>query len=382
MSEKAGLSGAQGMMIAGAAIAVIAGGIAWYSGAFRPKAPEAVTLAAVPEASEAAPAETAAAPQEAPPAEAAVAAPGLDLVRVEPDGQTTVAGRAAPGATVTIEIDGAEAGEAVAGADGSFAHFLTLPPSDAPRMLRLKAESGYSEESVVIAPIVAPEPEPAAPAADVATAEQGADEPEPSAPGAEEAAPEAVAGAAEPQEPAAEPQAPAVIVASDEGVKVLQPPASAGAAPEVAEAVALDAITYSEEGEVQLAGRAQGEGYVRIYVDNKPVTTSRIEADGNWRADLPEVDTGIYTLRVDEIGADGKVTSRVETPFKREAEHVLAAAGRVTAITVQPGNTLWAIARESYGEGVLYVRLYEANRDRIRNPDLIYPGQVFDIPRE
>lgn len=54
----------------------------------------------------------------------------------------------------------------------------------------------------------------------------------------------------------------------------------------------------------------------------------------------------------------------------------------MTAVTVQPGNTLWAIARENYGEGILYVRLYEANRDRIRDPDLIYPGQVFDIPRE
>ena len=50
------------------------------------------------------------------------------------------------------------------------------------------------------------------------------------------------------------------------------------------------------------------------------------------------------------------------------------------AVTVQKGDTLWAISRESYGEGVLYVRVFEANRDRIRNPDLIYPGQVFTIP--
>ena len=49
-------------------------------------------------------------------------------------------------------------------------------------------------------------------------------------------------------------------------------------------------------------------------------------------------------------------------------------------VTVQPGNTLWAIARESYGEGPLFVRVFEANRDRIRDPDLIYPGQIFEIP--
>ncbi len=50
-------------------------------------------------------------------------------------------------------------------------------------------------------------------------------------------------------------------------------------------------------------------------------------------------------------------------------------------MTVQPGNTLWGIATESWGEGMLYVRVFEANRDSIRDPDLIYPGQVFEMPR-
>ena len=42
--------------------------------------------------------------------------------------------------------------------------------------------------------------------------------------------------------------------------------------------------------------------------------------------------------------------------------------------------TLWGIARDNYGEGILYVRVFEANRGAIRDPDLIYPGQVFDLP--
>ncbi len=53
---------------------------------------------------------------------------------------------------------------------------------------------------------------------------------------------------------------------------------------------------------------------------------------------------------------------------------------RVGVVTVQPGNTLWGIASQQYGAGILYVRVFEANRDRIRNPDLIYPGQVFALP--
>ena len=49
-------------------------------------------------------------------------------------------------------------------------------------------------------------------------------------------------------------------------------------------------------------------------------------------------------------------------------------------VTVQPGYTLWGIAEGQLGEGVMYVQVYEANKDRIRDPDLIYPGQVFTIP--
>jgi nucleoid-associated protein YgaU len=105
------------------------------------------------------------------------------------------------------------------------------------------------------------------------------------------------------------------------------------------------------------------------------------------------------------------VVSRFETPFEREvatqelaaaqteaaapevapasepatsepaaAEPAAEAAAPIT-ITVQPGFTLWAIARDTYGDGVLYVQVFEANRDKIKDPDLIYPGQVFTVPQ-
>ncbi|QFT80507.1 LysM domain/BON superfamily protein [Roseovarius sp. THAF27] len=175
----------------------------------------------------------------------------------------------------------------------------------------------------------------------------------------------------------------AVLMSDADGVRVIQP-APGDVSPEVMAVVALDAISYSDTGAVELSGRGASDGFVRVYLDNTPVTTSRIAADGSWQSDLPEVDTGVYTLRIDEVDADGNVTSRVETPFKREDEALLADATQagklVQAVTVQPGYTLWGISRRNYGEGIEYVRIFEANRDRIRDPDLIYPGQVFTIP--
>jgi nucleoid-associated protein YgaU len=62
------------------------------------------------------------------------------------------------------------------------------------------------------------------------------------------------------------------------------------------------------------------------------------------------------------------------------AELAEAAPAAPVTITVQPGFTLWGIAQERYGDGVMYVQVFEANRDKIRDPDLIYPGQVFAVP--
>ena len=47
---------------------------------------------------------------------------------------------------------------------------------------------------------------------------------------------------------------------------------------------------------------------------------------------------------------------------------------------VQPGDTLWAIAKKYYGDGNQYAKIFNANRDKIKNPNLIYPGQRLVIP--
>ncbi|MCA0920911.1 LysM peptidoglycan-binding domain-containing protein [Pseudooceanicola nanhaiensis] len=355
--------------------------------------------------------------------------PRFDVVRVEADGATLVAGSAAPDWPVAVYLDGAEISRETAGADGKFVAFLDLPASDAPRVLTLvmyapdDTAEVVSTDQVILAPsrtpaqpsISAASPAPAAPNAAAEAPQVGAatdstitagapatapgpqGESTPAAPGTPAApvtAETSIAGSAAPQpdvapdtptasaapdqatDTAAEPAAPTVLLANSSGVRVLQ---TAEAPPEVMDSVALDTISYDAAGDVQLAGRSPDSGFVRVYLDNRPVSTSRVAQDGSWAIALPEINQGLYELRVDQVDADGNVLSRIETPFQRVAAADLPPTG-VTQVTVQPGSTLWALAREKYGEGILYVRVFEANRDRIRNPDLIYPGQVFTMP--
>ena len=181
----------------------------------------------------------------------------------------------------------------------------------------------------------------------------------------------------------------AVLRAGSDGIELLQP-----ANPDRSDAMtsmALDTISYSEAGDVQLSGRARDSSVVRVYLDNRAVADIDTDTQGSWRGELQDIRPGVYTLRLDELTHEGRVLSRVETPFKREPPAVLNPPARdnsetgapqppIRAVTVQQGDTLWAISEDRYGEGTLYVRVFEANRDSIRDPDLIYPGQIFTIP--
>ena len=89
------------------------------------------------------------------------------------------------------------------------------------------------------------------------------------------------------------------------------------------------------------------------------------------------------------VKLDGRATAAAIKAELAERVAKLKAAGvtggpllgvHAAIITVQPGYTLWGIAERNLGKGVLYVKVFQANRDQIRDPNLIYPGQVFAVP--
>jgi nucleoid-associated protein YgaU len=310
--------------------------------------------------------------------------PGFDIVRVEPDGSALVAGTAEPGARVTIYADEAPLAEAEADAQGNFVAIFRAEPSVAPRALTLGAagpggERVSSDEVVMLLPKPPAAPAPEAAPGQAAEAAPARVAPEPAAPEAEAvAAPQAPVPAVAPE--AAEPEVAATAIIRDEGVEVV--PAGGGS-----ERVSLASISYAEAGEVTLAGVGKAGALVRAYVDDRFAREATVGGDGRWSLELPDLVEGLYTLRIDQIASDGQVASRVETPFRREYPRPpLPRPGQPAplpgtgVVTVQPGNNLWTLARLHYGSGVLYTQIFTANRDQIRDPDLIYPGQIFSMP--
>jgi hypothetical protein len=143
----------------------------------------------------------------------------------------------------------------------------------------------------------------------------------------------------------------------------------------------LETVDYDETGAVIFSGRAETGSIVRIYANGALVGETEVGTDGRWVLQAGALlAPGIYDLQVDQVDEDGLVTAVIALPFERVAPEDIQ-LGADTVI-VQPGNSLWRLARRLYGQGVQYTVIYEANRDQIRNPDLIYPGQILEAPEE
>jgi len=143
--------------------------------------------------------------------------------------------------------------------------------------------------------------------------------------------------------------------------------------------IGLDTVDYDEHGAIRFSGSAPPRAPVRVYVDNKPLGDALADAKGHWTLSPAQaVDPGIHRLRLDQLAAHGRVAARVELPFQRETLAVSQVAPG--EVVVQPRQNLWRLARRAYGSGVRYTVIYLANRDQIRDPELIFPGQVFTVP--
>ncbi|MBV1885518.1 MAG: LysM peptidoglycan-binding domain-containing protein [Parvibaculaceae bacterium] len=261
--------------------------------------------------------------------------PTFDIVRVERDGAAVIAGRAVPGSDVSLMRDGTVIATAKADDSGEWVIVLDDPlkSGNFELSLRVTTPDGTQVNSTQKVAISVP-----------TQAHQKA-----------------------------------LVVLSEPGKasKILQGP---GVAADAGQLV-LEVVDYDEKGNVIFSGRASPKATIRVYVNDKPVGDAIADNEGAWELrPVTVIAPGQYTLRVDELGDGDKVIARVEVPFERgEPAEVIKqlANGKVV---IQPGNNLWNIAKQLYGSGYRYTVIYGANKGQIRDPNLIYPGQILDAP--
>jgi len=283
--------------------------------------------------------------------------PSFDVVRVEPSGDAVMAGRAAPGARVSVLSSDGVIAQTQADGNGEWVIVLDEPMAPGSHEIWLQAEGAdgvvtESREAVVM-----------------------------TIPGGDGSVLAQEGGGAESDEVSSGGSVLAVTVPREDStgaVAVLQAPAG-GVGIAGGGALTLESLSYDEQGAVTLSGKAEPGTEVRPYVDGELAGSALADADGNWNMTLNRtLDAGRHDLRVDQVDGGGAVVARLETPIQQAAFTMPNSAEPL--VVIQPGNNLWLIARHIYGRGMLYTQIFEANRDQIGDPDLIYPGQIFVLP--
>ncbi len=295
-----------------AGAAIVAAVVAWWV------IPRQVEAPAPP------PVQAAAEPAPQPPA--APATPSFDAFRVGPDGTAVIAGRAAPGATVTVLDNGKPVGQVTADANGQWVFLPSQPLAPGAQQLSLSAQAPGSQA-----------PQTSATSLAVMVPEHGAAQPP-------------------------------VAVLLPQGQGAAKTLGSQGTG-----RLTLDMVEYDASGHTIPSGSGLAGSSVQIFVNDKQLATVRPSLPTEpGSSDLGDgVPVGRFLLRLVDGGEEIALELHHASPDEVPVGDYFA---------VIPGNTLWHFAQRAYGNGLRYVEIYRANPGRIGDPNLIYPGQLLARP--
>jgi nucleoid-associated protein YgaU len=290
--------------------------------------------------------------------------PAFDIVNVDPSGEAVIAGRAAPNEKVELRDAGKTVAEATADAAGQF---VIIPPTLTPgdHQLSLAASADKAPQPAVSDTVAVSVPVQVAKAT-------------------------AAAAPTNPSGPAASPL----------GMRTLATPA-----PAVGSLVAIQSVEADTVGGLVAKGLAEPNATVRLYLNQADLAEAKTQSDGRWSLTIQRgLSPGGYVLRADEVGSSGaNAVASADAPFAYPDTPTPApTASALASASVEPlaapspadpvvpsvqtkrvatGHTLWALSQSYYGDPTRYPAIVEANRAQIHNPNVIFPGQVFVVPK-
>lgn len=146
------------------------------------------------------------------------------------------------------------------------------------------------------------------------------------------------------------------------------------------DAITLDFLSYSPNGLIILSGRTISNTEIEILKSAEVLGKTKSDENGVWKFIIKKNDYANEEISI-------KTTINGETLILTYDQAEIQRRFKNTnfefyddRIVVQKGNSLWRIARKTLGGGIFYTEIYKNNLAKIKNPNLIYPGQVFNIP--
>ncbi len=295
----------------------------------------------------------------------------IDLAQVKPDGQAVFAGQAAPGAIITIFEGDVLLGKTVADENGEWVAILekTLAPGQHLVSVSMKTITGktqLADATLAIEIAATPDIQPL-----VAIL-----------PRTENEVPKLL------QSPDDKPAVSAVLesgtsvglTTADVGKDSAASSTEMDLSQPMLPAIAPRALVWRENNELAISGIARQGVKVTVSSDGKNFAETLVMMNGDWTVSgmvgsaASKIDF-FFTLH-NKSGA--KVASYELPVTLRDLDIGLDGSEMVV---INKGDALWRIAYRSYGAGVRYVDIVRRNAGTIVNPDLIYPNQIFALPK-
>jgi nucleoid-associated protein YgaU len=283
--------------------------------------------------------------------------PSFDVVRIEPNGDAVLAGRAPPGAAIMVLRNGTPYAEGRADGSGAFALVLPQLPVGASEILLQStgADGSPVRSGRTVTAVIA-----------------------------QDRATRPLVALASPNEPTD------VLSAGGEPAAGSR---ESGTKEVAKTGVRIASIDVQAGGRMFVSGQAAPDAKVRLFLNDSPVAEGQASHDGRVTFDVRRgAQPGDYRVRLDELDPhSGSTKSQAEADLAVPAaaadtrsshvDHTGAViVPQIRTTVVSQGDNLWSISRKAYGRGLSYTLIFGANRQAIRDPNRIYPKQVFVIP--
>ncbi len=346
---------------------------------------------------------------EAPTAEQAAVLPSFSVLRVEPDGSGVIAGQGEPSQRLQLFDGEILIAETETGPTGDFAIVLDKPLAPGLHQLTLRTLGPDGEVLVSEEAGLVDVPLPENPSAlTVLVTEPG----------------EATRVLAKPIAP--EPEVPEPVVPEIAAVTSTDTPEIKPEEPAKPVKPVVIGAVETEDRKLFIAGEAEPGSRVNLYMGSDFLGQAQVSENGAFLFETErEIKAGEFEIRADmmlEPNADvvsraavdvlhepqvavaepevkevpeevaaakpepvqpEEVASVEETPEADDAQPETKPQLRTGAsVIIRRGDSLWQVARRNYGAGIRFTTIFEANRDQVRDPNLIYPGQILKVPDE
>ena len=145
--------------------------------------------------------------------------------------------------------------------------------------------------------------------------------------------------------------------------------------------IQIGSLSWQSDTRLAIHGVASGGDAVDGKIGDMPLGKVAVPLNNRWSIIVegdPFAASDSQLIKINLRGENDDILASTELMMNKN--QLKAGLDGSLMVVVHKGDALWRIAYRSYGQGVRYVDIFKRNADKINDPDLIYPNQIFAVP--